>query len=96
MVVAPEAGITEGLLDVYALAWGPWHDLLGVARCFRSGHFVRHPAARHYRTRQVHITTRPTLPVNVDGELAKHMPEHFAVAPGALHVFVPRTSSAAA
>ena len=92
IVVAPEAGITEGLLDVYALAWGRWHDLLGVARCFRSGHFVRHPAVQHYRTRHVHITTRPALPLNVDGELVAHTPEHFAVAPGALRVLVPHAS----
>ena len=77
-------------------AWGRRHDLLGVARCYRSGPFVRHPAVQHYRTRHVHIRTRPALSLNMNGELVEHTPAHFAVAAGALRGLVPHASPTAA
>jgi diacylglycerol kinase (ATP) len=96
MVVAPQAGLDEGLLDVYALPWGSWWVLLGVARSFKSGVFVYWSGVHHYRTAHVHIATRPPLPINMDGDLVGRTPLHFAVAPGALRVLVPHASPAAA
>jgi YegS/Rv2252/BmrU family lipid kinase len=96
LVVAPQAGLDEGLLDAYALAWGSWRDLLGVARSFKSGAFVHRPDVHHYRTAHVHIATQPLLPINMDGELVGRTPTHVAVAPGALRVLVPHAAPAAA
>jgi diacylglycerol kinase family enzyme len=62
LVVAPQAGLAEGLLYVYALPWGSWRDLLGVARSFKSGAFVHRPGVHHYRTAHIHIATQPLLP----------------------------------
>ena len=95
LVVAPQAGLDEGLLDVYALPWSSWRDLLGVARSFKSGAFVHRPGVHHYRTAHVHIATQPLLSINMDGELVGRTPTHFAVAPGALRVLVPHASTAA-
>jgi diacylglycerol kinase (ATP) len=80
MAVAPQAGIDDGTLDVYAIEWGNWRDLLGVLRSFKSGHFVRHETVHYYQTACVRIDTARPLPTNVDGELVDQTPVLFSLA----------------
>ena len=94
-VVAPEANIADGKLDVYAIEWGGWRHLVTVALAFRSGRFVRLPNVCHYETSSVRIETERTLPTNVDGELVEQTPVLFTQACGALKVLVPQGSTAA-
>ncbi|MFI7588146.1 lipid kinase [Spongisporangium articulatum] len=93
-VAAPEAEIDEGLLDVYAIPRGTAGQRLGVARHFVSGAFTRADHVLHVRTRRVRLTTSPSLPANVDGELSARTPLDFGVRPGALRVLVPADSPA--
>ena len=95
MVVAPGSGIDDRHLDVYAIRLGRRRDLVGVARYLKSGDFVNSESGDHFRTRRVLLETEPELSVNVDGELVARTPEKFAVAPNALRVIVPKTSTAA-
>ena len=95
MVVAPDSGIDDRTLDVYAIKLGRQRDLFGVARYLKSGDFVKNESVDHFRTRRVRLETEPELSVNVDGELVAKTPEEFSVAANALHVIVPETSSAA-
>lgn len=95
MVVAPDSGIDDRSLDIYAIKLGRRRDLVGVARYLRSGDFVRNESVDHFRTTRVLLETEPKLPVNVDGELVAKTPEEFSVAANALHVIVPETSTAA-
>ena len=95
MVVAPGSGIDDRSLDVYAIRLGRRRDLLGVARYLRSGDFVKLEGVDHFRTRRVQLETEPELPINVDGELVARTPQEFSVAPNALRVIVPETSTAA-
>ncbi len=95
MVVAPDSGIDDRTLDVYAIKLGRRRDLVGVARYLKSGDFVKNECVDHFRTRRVRLETDPELSVNVDGELVAKTPEEFSVAANALHVIVPETSSAA-
>ena len=95
MVVAPDSGIDDRHLDVYAIRLGRRRDLVGVARYLRSGDFVKNESVDHFRTRRIHLTTEPALAVNVDGELVAQTPQEFSVAENALRVFVPEGSTAA-
>lgn len=95
LVVAPDSGIDDRSLDIYAIKLGRRRDLVGVARYLRSGDFVRNESVDHFRTTRVLLETEPELPVNVDGELVAKTPEEFSVAANALHVIVPETSTAA-
>lgn len=88
-VVAPGARIDDGMLDVYAIELRSWWALVGVAWSLKSGRHIRRDDVPYWRTRQVRITTRPRLPVDVDGELVDLTPELFSVARGALRVLVP-------
>jgi diacylglycerol kinase (ATP) len=95
MVVAPGSGIDDRQLDVYAMRLGRKRDLVGVARYLRSGDFVKSESVDHFRTRKVLLETEPELAINVDGELVARTPEEFSVAPNALRVIVPETSTSA-
>jgi diacylglycerol kinase (ATP) len=95
MVVAPESGIDDRNLDVYAIELGRHRDLIGVARYLKSGDFIRNESVSHYRTGRVRLETDPELAVNIDGEVVTHTPQDFSVAHNALKVLVPPDSSAA-
>jgi diacylglycerol kinase (ATP) len=95
MVVAPESGIDDRSLDVYAIEMGRHRDLIGVARYLKSGDFIQQEGVHHYRTSKVRLETEPELPVNIDGEVVTRTPQDFSVAYNALKVIVPPESSAA-
>lgn len=94
-VVAPDAGIDDHTLDVYAIQMGRRRDLIGVARYFKSGDFIRQENVRHLTTQRVVLETDQPQPVNVDGEIVAHTPQEFRIRRNALRVLVPEDSSAA-
>jgi diacylglycerol kinase (ATP) len=95
MVVAPQSGIDDRSLDVYAIELGRHRDLIGAARYLKSGDFIRSESVGHYRTERVRLETEPELPVNIDGEVVTRTPQDFSVAHNALKVLVPPESTAA-
>jgi len=95
MVVAPQSGIDDRSLDIYAIEMGRHRDLFGVARYLKSGDFIRNESVGHFRTERVRLETDPELPVNVDGEVVTRTPQSFSVAHNALKVLVPPESTAA-
>ena len=95
MVVAPNSGIDDRTLDVYAIELGRHRDLIGVARYLKSGDFIRNESVSQYRTTRVRLETDPEMLVNIDGELVATTPQDFSVAGNALKVFVPQASTAA-
>lgn len=95
MVVAPDSGIDDRSLDVYAIELGRHRDLFGVARYLKSGDFIRNESVGQYRTARVVLETEPRMAVNIDGELVATTPQEFSVAANALKVIVPQESSAA-
>jgi diacylglycerol kinase family enzyme len=95
MVVAPESGIDDNLLDIYAIDLGRHRNLIGVARYLKSGDFIKMEGVHHFRTSRVQIETDPELAVNIDGELVARTPQDFSVVQNALHVLVPQESDAA-
>jgi len=95
MVVAPESGIDDRTLDIYAIELGRSRDLIGVARYLKSGDFINVEGVNHSRTSRVRLETDPGLQINIDGELVSQTPQEFSVARNALDVLVPQDSTAA-
>ncbi|MDQ4007822.1 MAG: lipid kinase [Actinomycetota bacterium] len=94
-VVAPEAGIDDHALDVYAIRQGRLRDHVSIARAFKTGTFVEHANVTHLTTRRLRMRTDPQQHVNVDGEVVAVTPQEFSIARNALDVLVPQDSSAA-
>jgi YegS/Rv2252/BmrU family lipid kinase len=95
MAVAPGASIDDGTLDVYAIAWSSWRDLVKLAWAFKSGDFVYRKNVHYYQTASVRIETEQPLPTNVDGEVVDQTPVLFALARDALKVIVPQDCTTA-
>jgi diacylglycerol kinase (ATP) len=94
-VAAPDAGIDDQLLDVYAIPRGTAWQRLQVARHFVSGAFTDRDHVLHLTTRAVRLITEPELPINVDGELSAGTPVRFGLLRNGLKVLVPLSSEAA-
>jgi diacylglycerol kinase (ATP) len=95
MVVAPESGIDDSTLDIYAIELGRHRNLFGIARYLKSGDFIKMEGVHHFRTSSVRIETDPEMAVNIDGEVVAQTPQDFSVVQNALNVIVPQDSAAA-
>jgi diacylglycerol kinase (ATP) len=94
-VVAPDAGIDDHTLDVYAISQGRLRDHAHIARLFKSGSFIQHRNVVHVTTKRLVLDTTPTEQINVDGEVVASTPQEFSLAGNALNVVVPQDSTAA-
>ncbi|MEW1951399.1 lipid kinase [Pseudarthrobacter sp902506025] len=93
--VSPTAGIDDHILDVYAIPGAPLREHVRIARLLKDGSFVERDGVYHLTTRHVRLVTQPSLPVNLDGEIATATPADFTIERNAVHVVVPRASNAA-
>jgi diacylglycerol kinase (ATP) len=89
MVVAEEARINDGFLDVYSLEPHARWRLLLMARAFRDGEHGRLDEVRTLRCRSLEVRTRRTRHVSADGEIVTTTPARFTTLPGAVTVFAP-------
>jgi YegS/Rv2252/BmrU family lipid kinase len=87
--VAPDAGIDDSTLDLYAIRAGRLRDHLSVARLLRDGTLVEHDHVQHLVTRSLELSTDQPQPVNLDGEIAATSPVRFSVQRNAVEVVVP-------
>jgi diacylglycerol kinase (ATP) len=87
--VAPDAGIDDATLDVYAIRAGRLRDHLSVARLLRNGTLVQHENVQHLVTGSLVLETDEPLPVNLDGEISAASPVRFWVQRNAIEVAVP-------
>ena len=95
MIVAPESGIDDRTLDIYAIELGRSRNLIGVARYLKSGDFINIEGVHHFRTSRARLETDPNLQINIDGEVVSRTPRDFSVVQNALDVLVPQHSAAA-
>jgi YegS/Rv2252/BmrU family lipid kinase len=93
--VSPMAGIDDHTLDIYAILAAPLREHVKIARLLKDGSFVDHHRVYHLETRNVRLVTHPSMPVNLDGEIATETPTDFAVQRNAVHVVVPQASTGA-
>ncbi len=89
MLIAPDAEIDDGLLDVCILSeLSKLEFIRAFPRVYKGTH-VTHPAMKIVRAKRVEISSNPIMPMFLDGELVGHTPGIFEVLPSALRVMVP-------
>lgn len=93
--VSPTAGIDDHTLDIYAIPGAPLREHVRIARLLKDGSFVERDGVYHLTTQRVRLVTEPPMPVNLDGEIATVTPADFTVDRNAVHIVVPRHSTAA-
>ena len=88
--IAPDAGIDDHKLDVYAIKAGRLRDHISLARLLRDGTIIEHEDVQHLVTRALRLTTDTPQAVNLDGEIVTHSPVNFSIQRNAVEVVVPQ------
>lgn len=95
MLVAEEAALDDGSLDLYSLkVRSVWQVLLHLP-ALRAGRHQSWRGVQHLRGSTIIVRTNRSMPINTDGELTTRTPAVFTVLPGALPVFVPASGGEA-
>jgi len=91
MLIAPEASIDDGLLDVILIPKRPAPELALVVAQIALGTHLSSDAIVYRRTAKLTVNSKPGMWFNVDGELVGNEPARFEIVPRALHFIVPKT-----
>lgn len=86
MLIAPEAKIDDGYLDLFVVHAMSRLELLKVFPKVYTGGHVSHPAVEFVRAKSVKLSSG-NMPLYSDGEARGHSPLTATVVPGALSVF---------
>lgn len=86
MMIAPEANVEDGFLDLFIVHAMSRIELLKVFPKVYTGRHVTHPAVEFVRAKSVKLSSG-NMPVYSDGEARGHSPLSATVVPGALSVF---------
>jgi len=89
MLLAPDASLTDGLLDVVIIEDMPKLRFLRLAPTVFSGRHVRQRGVDVLRGREVHISASESFVLYADGEAIAELPVTVRVLPGAVRMIVP-------
>lgn len=88
MLVAPDAIIDDGLLDLTVVGAMSRLEMIRLLPALSSGKRVDHPAMVQFKAREFRLTA-PGAPATADGDPVGLLPALFRAHPGALDVLVP-------
>lgn len=91
--LAPDASLSDGLLDVIILRKCNLAEFLRLATAALRGEHVNDPHVIHFQTNELQITTPDYVQLNLDGEFGGTLPVKFSVLPSHLHIIVDETGS---
>lgn len=86
---APQASLSDGLLDVIVLKKHGFLDLIKYTTTMRYRDITKRSDVEYFQTRKLRITSDPPVPVHVDAEIVDKTPCVFECIPQALRVIVP-------
>jgi YegS/Rv2252/BmrU family lipid kinase len=89
MLLAPDASLEDGLLDVVMIDDMPRLRYLRLAPSVFSGRHLRQPAVHVLRSREVHIDATRPFTLYADGEAIAELPVTIRVLPRAVRMIVP-------
>jgi YegS/Rv2252/BmrU family lipid kinase len=90
MRLAPDASLTDGLLDVVIIEDMPKLRFLRLAPTVFTGRHLRYEEVDVVRAQQVHIRATEPFTLYADGEAIAELPVTIRVLPGAVQMIVPR------
>jgi YegS/Rv2252/BmrU family lipid kinase len=89
MRLAPDASLTDGLLDVVIIEDMPKLRFLRLAPTVFRGRHLRYREVSVLRAREVHISATEPFTLYADGEAIASLPVSVRVLPGAVRMIVP-------
>jgi diacylglycerol kinase (ATP) len=89
-MIAPEASIDDGLLDVVLIRQRPAPELALLAAQVAIGNHLSSDAVVFRRAAKLTVNSKPRMCFNVDGELVGSEPARFEILPRALRFIAPK------
>lgn len=90
-LIAPEASINDGLLDIILIQKRSAPELALLAAQVALGTHLSSDAIVFRRAAKLTVNSKPGMWFNVDGELVGNEPARFEILPRALHFIVPKS-----
>jgi YegS/Rv2252/BmrU family lipid kinase len=90
MRLAPNASLTDGVLDVVIIEDMPKTRFLRLAPTVFTGRHLRYDGVDVVRGREVHISATESFTLYADGEAIAELPVTIRVLPGAVRMIVPK------
>jgi diacylglycerol kinase (ATP) len=90
-LIAPEASIDDGLLDIVLIPKRPAAELAMLAAQVAMGTHLSSDAIVFRRAAKLTVNSKPGMWFNVDGELVGNEPARFEILPRALRFIVPKS-----
>ena len=87
MLLAPQAELSDGKLDVIVVRRATRIQMLQLFRRVYDGSHLKLPYVEYHQVRTLALQSPGCEPLNLDGELKGHLPIQVEVLPGALRVF---------
>lgn len=89
-LIAPEASIDDGLLDVILIPQRPAAEMALMVAQIALGTHLSSEAVVYRRARKLTVNSKPGMWFNVDGELVGNEPATFEIVPRALRFIAPK------
>jgi len=89
-LIAPDASIDDGLLDVVLIPQRPATELAVVIAQIALGTHLSSDVIIHRRAQKLTVNSKPGMWFNVDGELVGNEPATFEIVPRALRFITPK------
>jgi diacylglycerol kinase (ATP) len=88
MLVAPQADISDGLIDVIVVGDISKPDLLwSLPRIYKGTHLT-HPKVKCIKARNIYIDSEAKMSIQADGDIIGQTPATFGIIPSALKIIV--------
>ncbi|MCX7859997.1 MAG: diacylglycerol kinase family lipid kinase [Chloroflexus sp.] len=87
--ITHRASIDDGLLDVCVIKGDNGINAIGHLIAILRRRFSLNPDIAYYRAHSIEVITRPSLPVQVDGDPIGATPMRFSVVPSAIRALLP-------
>jgi diacylglycerol kinase (ATP) len=84
MMLAPNAELDDGLLDVMLTDRATRLDVIRELPRIRRGGYLKNPKVRELRAREIIISGESRLAIDIDGEMAGYTPARLRILPAAV------------
>lgn len=91
--LAPDASLSDGLLDVLLLRKCNLAEFLRIATAAQRGEHINDPHIVYFQTNELQVTTPDYVQLNLDGEFGGTLPVKFSLLPKHLQIIVDETGA---
>lgn len=86
--LAPEANISDGLLDVLIIKESDMVELANIFFTVSTGDHINHPNVEYFKTKKIFVEANEEMMIDTDGEAGGKLPAKFEVVPKGMKIII--------